>query len=260
MKYIVGLFIAVIGFILASQHLHQGIMSYWDFVAFSVVILGTFAVMLITFPAAPVKLMLARFGQKFFLPSNSVKTHVERCLTVYQTRRFDAKPASIEESILKDGLEMMALGFSVDRINEVLSRRFETYSKRINMLSAWFKRGAKYPPAFGLAGTVLGLIHLMRGISEGIDTKETGVRMAVALVATFYGLLISNLLLNPIGEWLQEEIKRDEFKAEASLQIINLMATSANMVEVHEVMNSFLSTGEKANVNILAADATTEAA
>jgi chemotaxis protein MotA len=260
MKYIVGLFIAVIGFVMASQHLNQDLMAYWDFVAFSVVILGTFAVMLITFPAAPVKLLLARFGQKFFMPSNSVKKHVDRCLSVYRTRRFDGRPTNIEESTLKDGLEMMSLGFSPDRINEVLSRRFETYSKRINMLSAWFKRGAKYPPAFGLAGTVLGLIHLMRGISDGIDTKETGVRMAVALVATFYGLLISNLLLNPMGEWLQEEIKRDEMKAEASLQLINLMASGANIVEAHEMMNSFLGSGEKATVNILAVDATTEAA
>jgi chemotaxis protein MotA len=260
MKYIVGLFIAVVGFVLASQHLHQGLMAYWDFVAFSVVILGTFAVMQITFPAAPMKLLVTKFSQKFFMPSNSVKKHVDKCLMVYRNRRFDARPATIEESLLKDGLEMMSLGFSTDRINEVLSRRFETYSKRINMLSAWFKRGSKYPPAFGLAGTVLGLIHLMRGISEGIDTKETGVRMAVALVATLYGLLISNLLLNPIGEWLQEEIKRDEMKAEASLQLINLLVSGANLVEAHEMMNSFLGSGEKAGVDILAADPATEAA
>lgn len=260
MKYIIGLFIAVVGFVLASQHLHQGIMAYWDFVAFAVVLLGTFAVMLITFPAAPMKLLVMRFLQKFFMPGQSLQTHVTKCLRVYQTRRFNEKPASIEESMLKDGLEMLSLGFSRERINEILSRRFETYSKRINMLSAWFKRGSKYPPAFGLAGTVLGLIHLMRGISDGIDTKETGVRMAVALVATFYGLLISNLLLNPLGEWLQEEIKRDEMKAEASLQAIDLIVSGASVVEAHEVMSSFLGAGEKASIDLLAPEAVSEAA
>jgi chemotaxis protein MotA len=252
MKYIIGLFISVVGFVLASQHLHQGIMAYWDFVAFAVVILGTFAIMLITFPAAPMKLLFQRFARKFLFSSPSLSKHVDRCLEVYQTRKFNGQPQNIEDTLLKDGLEMLALGFSTDRIDEVLSRRFETYSKRINMLSAWFKRGAKYPPAFGLAGTVLGLIHLMRGISEGIDTKETGIRMAVALVATFYGLLISNLMLSPIGEWLQEDIKRDEMKAEASLQLIHLLATGANVVEASETMNSFLSQGERSSVNLLA--------
>lgn len=244
MKYIIGLFLATIGFVLASQHLDQGIDAYWDYVAFFVVVLGTFAVMMITFPAAPMKLLFIRFAQKFFLPSNSVKKHVENCFEVYTSRRFKGKPGSIEEKLLQDGLEMTSLGFSHERIMAVLSQRFETYSKRINMLSAWLRRGAKYPPAFGLAGTVLGLIHLMRGISTGIDPKETGIRMAVALVATFYGLMISNLLLNPLGEWLHEEVKRDEIKAEASLRTIALILENANVVEAHEMLGSYLG-GEK---------------
>ena len=252
MKYIIGLFISVVGFILASQHLHQGADVYWDYVAFSVVVLGTFSVMLITFPAAPMRLLFVRFAQKFLLPSNSVKKHIEICLEVHQVRSFKRKPGSIEEKLLQDGLEMISLGMTKERVVDVISQRFETYSKRINMLSAWMKRGAKYPPAFGLAGTVIGLIHLMRGISTGIDPKETGLRMAIALVATFYGLLISNLLLNPLGEWLQEEIKRDEIKAEASLWTIALIMEGANVVEAHEMLSSFAG-GEKIKSRSLAA-------
>jgi chemotaxis protein MotA len=244
MKYVVGLFIAVVGFILGSQHLNQGMEAYWDYVAFSVVVLGTFAVMLITFPAAPMKLLFVRFVQKFFLPSNSVKKHVENCFEIYRTRRVKGKPGNIEEKMLHDGLEMLALGFRQEQIMDILSQRFEIYSKRINMLSAWFRRGAKYPPAFGLAGTILGLIHLMRGIAAGIDPKETGLRMAVALVATFYGLLLSNLLLNPLGEWLHEEVKRDEIKAEVSLRTIMLVLEGATLVEAHEMLSSFMG-GEK---------------
>ncbi len=250
MKYIIGLFIATVGFVLASQHLHQGLDAYWDYVAFMVVLLGTFAVMMITFPAAPMRLLFMRFAQKFFMPSNSVKKHVENCFEIYRTRRVKGKASSIEEKLLHDGLEMTALGFNRDQIAEILSQRFETYSKRINMLSNWFRRGAKYPPAFGLAGTVLGLIHLMRGISAGIDPKETGLRMAVALVATFYGLLLSNLLLNPIGEWLHEEIKRDEIKAEVSLRTIALVLEGATVVEAHEMLSSFLG-GEKISTQFL---------
>jgi chemotaxis protein MotA len=244
MKYVVGLFIAIVGFVLATQHLNQGIDAYWDYVAFFVVVLGTFSVMMITFPAAPIKLLVLRFAQKFFMPSVSVKKHIENCYEVFTSRRVKGKPTSIEEKLLADGLEMISLGFSHERIMDVLSLRFEGYAKRINMISAWFRRGAKYPPAFGLAGTVLGLIHLMRGISTGIDPKETGIRMAVALVATFYGLLISNLFLNPVGEWLHEEVKRDEIKAEASLRTVSLILENANVVEAHEMLGSLMG-GEK---------------
>ena len=249
MKYIIGLFISTVGFFLASQHLEQDVHAYWDYVAFTVVVLGTFAVMMITFPAAPMKILALRFAQKFFLPSRSVKKHVHACFEVYRTRKPFSSSSSIEEKLINDGLEMHELGFTQEQIKEIISQRFEIYSKRINMLSAWMRRGAKYPPAFGLAGTVLGLIHLMRGVSAGIDAKETGVRMAVALVATFYGLILSNLLLNPLGEWLHEEIKRDEIKAEASLQTILLIVSRAQIIEAQEVLNSFLMGSERIKVN-----------
>ncbi len=248
MKYVIGLFISVVGFYLASQHLHQDLREYWDFVAFFVVILGTFAVMLITFPAVPAGLLLRRFCQKFFLPSQSLKNHGQVCLS-FVIEKKKVKSTSIESKLLNDGVELLELGFSKEKIIELLSQRFEVYTSRINTLSAWLKRGSKYPPAFGLAGTVLGLIHLMRGISSGIDTKETGIRMAVALVATFYGLLISNLILNPLGEWLQEDIKRDQLKAEMSINAVILLLENASYVEAQEGLNCYLSGSEKLKVN-----------
>lgn len=240
MKYIVGLFIASVGFFLASQHLNQGADAYWDYVAFFVVVLGTFAVMLVTFPAAPMGLLFRRFAEKFFFGGSSIKEHVHKCFKVTQNKTM-VKATSIEDKLLNDGLELVELGFNEERIQEIISKRFEVFAGRINMLSGWLRRGAKYPPAFGLAGTVLGLIHLMRGVSQGIDPKETGLRMAIALVATFYGLLLSNLLLNPLGEWLHEEVKRDEQKAEITLQTILLIQRGADALEIQEVLNSFVS-------------------
>lgn len=248
MKFIIGLFISSVGFYLASQHLHQEIQEYWDFVAFFVVVLGTFSVLMITFPAIPVMFFVKRFSEKFFLSSSNLKKHAAICLD-YVVNRKGVKSEAIENKLLNDGMELLSLGFNREKIIEILSQRFEVHTTKINMLSAWLKRGSKYPPAFGLAGTVLGLIHLMRGISSGIDTKETGIRMAVALVATFYGLLISNLILNPLGEWLQEEIKKDQLKAEMSINAVILMLENASHIEAQESLNSYLSGSEKLEIN-----------
>jgi hypothetical protein len=80
---------------------------------------------------------------------------------------------------------------------------------------------------------------------QNLLSKETGLRMAVALVATFYGLLISNLVLNPLGEWLIEELKKDEVKAEISIETIGLIMDDANMVEIQEKLNSYLDVSER---------------
>ncbi len=246
MKYIIGLFMSFLGFYFAADHLNQDFSEFWDVVAFSVVVIGTAAAMLITFPAAPVMLMVRRFAQKFFLPSRSVKKHAEFCFEAYSRRLQKIKSTSIEEKLISDGLELNRLGFDKETIEDIISQRFEIYSKRISMLANWFKRCAKYPPAFGLAGTVIGLIHLMRGLSAGADAKELGIRMAVALIATFYGILLSNLFLSPLGEWLSEELHKDEIKAEMSLRLVLMIKKNANPVEVQEVLNSFLSNSEKA--------------
>lgn len=248
MKYTIGLFISIVGFYLASQHLHQNIREYWDFVAFFVVVLGTFSILLITFPAVPARSLLNKFVKKFVYPSNSLKKHAEICLS-YVVEKKTSHSSAIEIKLLNDGMELLSLGFSKEKIIELLSQRFENDTTKTNLLTSWLKRGAKYPPAFGLAGTVLGLIHLMRGISNGIDTKETGVRMAVALVATFYGLLISNLILNPLGEWLQEDVKADQLKAEMSINSVILMLEGASYVEAQESLNSYLSDHEKLQIN-----------
>ncbi len=245
MKYSIGLFIALTGFYLASEHLGQKIDAYWDFVAFFVVVFGTTAVMLISRPATPFKNLLFKFIQKFFLGSQGHKKAAEQCWEVSLKREAIKDPRFIEEQILNDGLELISLGFDKDKTIDILSQRYHHYENQMMLLSAWFKRNAKYPPAFGLAGTVLGLIHLMRGISSGIDSKETGLRMAVALVATFYGLLLSNLVLNPIGEWLIEEAKKDQQKSEMAIEAIGLMMENVNIVEIQERINSFLDPSER---------------
>jgi chemotaxis protein MotA len=247
MKYIIGCLIAFTGFYLANDHLGQKFIDYWDFVAFFVVIFGTASVLLISRPAAPTKMLFHRFYEKFFFPSPSLKKTANTCWEVSTKNQPIKAPRYIEEQLLNDGLELMSLGFSKDKTIEILTKRYHQFEGQIMLLSAWLKRNAKYPPAFGLAGTVLGLIHLMRGISAGIDAKETGIRMAVALVATFYGLVISNLILNPLGEWLVEESKKDLQKSEMSIETVALMMDGVNIVEIQERLNSFLDPSDRLN-------------
>jgi chemotaxis protein MotA len=247
MKYIVGLFIALVGFYAASEHLGQKMHEYWDFVAFFVVIFGTVAVLFISQPATSMKNLFIRFSQKFIFGSPGMKKTAEKCWDVANKREPIQDPKTIEDRLLNDGLELISLGFDRNKTKEILAHRYFLYENQMQLLASWFKRTAKYPPAFGLAGTVLGLIHLMRGISTGIDSKETGLRMAVALVATFYGLVISNLVLNPLGEWLTEESKKDQMKSEMCIETIDLIIEGANIIEMQERINSYLDPTDRLN-------------
>lgn len=240
MKYLLGFVFALFGYFMASKHLEQHLGDYWDFVAFFVVIFGTLSVLVISFPSDSLKVLLSAFLRKFFRFGDSLGSAAKRCAQVVTKGQGIDSSNNIEDSLLNDGLELISLGFDKNKIEELLVQRYQNYARKINLLVSWFKRNAKYPPAFGLSGTVLGLIHLMRGISAGIDAKEVGIRMAVALVATLYGLIISNLVLNPLGEWLTEELKKDEVKAEMAIHSILRLKEDANILEVQEMLNSYL--------------------
>lgn len=241
MNFIIGFLFAVAGLVAASMHLKQGIANYWDFVAFSVVFGGTISVLTITRPKMKVKLLFQNFFIYLFGVKKNKLTFVKRCFRAISDHALpDQNIKKIEDKIIVDGFEMIELGFDKDKIEDILADRYQAYKKSILAISAWIKRCAKYPPAFGLGGTVLGLIHLMKGISAGADPKETGIRMAVALVATFYGLLLSNLVLNPVSEAINEKLKSDEEIVEIAIKTVLMIKAQYNLIECQETLNSYL--------------------
>lgn len=241
MNFIFGLIISFVCFALASQHLNQGWQNYYDFVALAVVIGGTFSVLFITRPKKNIKFIMEQLYNGVLKNKKDKFNFAEKCFGFSQNRKSDGFDTNnIEEKILVDGLEMIDLGFEKEKIESILSDRYLTYKKSGSLISAWIKRCAKYPPAFGLGGTVLGLIHLMNGLAQGSNPKETGVRMAVALVATFYGLILSNVILNPLSEAIIEKIKSDEDLVEMSLKTVLNLKDNYNDLEMQESLNSFL--------------------
>jgi len=187
------------------------------------------------------KILFKKFSLKPFGGKKNKSAFIKKCFKVITDGKLEhSKLKNIEDKIIVDGLEMIELGFSKERIEDILIDRYQSYRKSIMAIASWIKRCAKYPPAFGLGGTVLGLIHLMKGISGGLNPKDTGLLMAVALVATLYGLLLSNLVLNPISESIAEKIKSDEELAEAAVKTVLMIKEGFNLLEAQETLNSYL--------------------
>lgn len=251
MNFIISLTLAFLGLIAASAHLKQGVESYWDFVAFSVVFCGTISVLIATRPKKDIRFIYKNFITYLFGSKKDKYEYVNRCFNAINGRNLDSPNKDfIEDKIIVDGLEMIELGFDKEKLESILIDRYLAYKKSILSISQWFKRCAKYPPAFGLAGTVLGLIHLMKGISAGSDPKETGLRMAVALVATFYGLIMANLILNPISESIIEKLKSDEELVEIGVKTVLMIKENYNLIEAQECLNSYLA-DEKLKIDFI---------
>ena len=245
MFFIAGLSLALISILGAIFHLHQSIALYFDLVALFVVIGGTIAVAIITLPWHYFPEIISGFKGLVSQQKRDPQLLVTESMRFIQSF-YSGSPArdfmvhGLAREVLNDGAEMLSLGFSAENLRAILSERIRETSDRQARVANAVRGLSKYPPAFGLIGTVLGLVSLMRSLSESSGAEETGMRMAVALVATLYGLLVANLIINPSGESLLKHSSIERKDADLALQAVLLAAERVPLLECHEMLNSFV--------------------
>ncbi|MFN7685967.1 MAG: motility protein A [Oligoflexia bacterium] len=245
MVFISGLLVALLAIIFSVVHLGQSFSNYIDPVGLAVVIGGTIAVAIIITPW-DIQLDIRRALIKLFSNEKiDFRAVNEECLAFIQANRqgmgryTPRHPGEIGK-LLTEGAELISLGFEKEKIRTILEEHiFQTVDRRQRVANS-LRALAKYPPAFGLVGTVLGLVSLMNAISAGASSTEAGRRMAVALVATLYGLLLANLVLNPAGENVLKATNDERRAMELVLEAVLLAASDASMLESQEMLNARL--------------------
>ena len=253
MGFPLGVFIALSALAVSVLHLKQDAKTFWDFVGFATVFGGTIAVAVITIPWQHRRAVFRSIFQLFVPGARSSSLIVSDCINYLTDLRqgpANVKPRGegLAAEVMKDGAELLTLGFSRERIHEILEERIHQSFERQESVANAFRSLSKYPPAFGLAGTVLGLVTLMKGVSQGADAKQTGALMAIALMATFYGLLVANMVVNPAGENMLKTAKVDKKRAEIALHAVLLHIDGVSMLEAQEILNSYVAPHERVNL------------
>jgi chemotaxis protein MotA len=131
------------------------------------------------------------------------------------------------------------------RMIKILRNRVETIYQRYLEDANRFRATGKFPPAMGLMGAVLGMIALLGSLGSPGAEKNIGPAMSVALVATFYGIALANLVVIPIGENLTECAKEIRTKNTIIVEGVRLIAERTNPIVLAEELNSFLLPGER---------------
>ena len=238
------LLIFLSGFLMtvAIRHLGQSVTSYYDFVALVMVVGGTVTLGLILLPWEYRK-DLKTVGQFLMRPEKRrYKKALSEVLDTLRTGRFASteKTLFLYQRILAEGAELSQLGFTRERLESILSERVFQSVKRWKKIANSVRSLAKYPPAFGLMGTVFGLVNIMKSLAGAADAGKLGVEMSVALIATMYGLLVANFVVNPIGELIVKKAEEEEEYAHLAMEAILMMKDQTPLLESIEMLNSMV--------------------
>ncbi|MFH1058627.1 MAG: MotA/TolQ/ExbB proton channel family protein [Pseudomonadota bacterium] len=142
------------------------------------------------------------------------------------------------DNFLIFGLELVVSGYSGEEVRETLASNIESTFGR-NMVQVDILRAmASTAPAFGMIGTLVGLIIMLE--SMGSDTSQLGQGMAVALITTLYGVLIARLLLLPAASKAQQKEEIARFRNYLLLEGFVMLAENRSPQYMVDKMNSFL--------------------
>jgi chemotaxis protein MotA len=225
---LVGLALAAVA-IIGGQLLEGGsLSSLVQLAAFMIVIGGTIAAVMVQSPL-PVFLDGARLGKWVVLPPAFDAEGAIRQISEWATlARRDGMLAlenqlpGITDPFTRNGMQMLVDGFEPERIREALEVETVAWEERQRAAAKVWEAAGGYAPTIGILGAVLGLIHVMENLS---DPAKLGGGIAVAFVATVYGVGTANLLFLPVANKLKSLIARQvrlrEIIADGVLGIAN---------------------------------------
>ncbi|MGL4981795.1 MAG: motility protein A [Treponemataceae bacterium] len=163
---------------------------------------GSYAAMLISYPLNIGLGIFGLMGKTMQVPSFGEKTIVQSMVSLSEKARREGILAleegldDLENKFMKQGLKLVVDGTDGAAIRQIMENEMaqleERHMKWIGAMNQW----AGVAPGFGMIGTVLGLIGMLNNLE---DKSSLGPNMAVALITTLYGSLISNWVMIPMS-------------------------------------------------------------
>jgi len=173
---------------------------------------GTFGAVAVQFPGAVLRRAMADLSRVFRPPSHHAEQVVATILRLAQRARRDGlvaiekDAAAIPEPFFRRALELAIDGTDARDLRSALEREIDRVEEEGEGAAKVMEAAGGFAPTVGILGAVLGLIHVMENLS---DPSKLGGGIAVAFVATVYGVATANLLYLPMGGKLRVRLREE---------------------------------------------------
>lgn len=222
---IVGIVVGLV-FVVAGILVDGDIMAYLNLPSILIVLGGTISATFVAYPLPRVleamKIVSKAFSNSEVQPSEIISKIIGLANTARKEGLLALEEASDEigDKFLQKGIMLIVDGTDPELVRNLLETELNFVEERHKEGQGIFEAMGSYAPAFGMIGTLIGLINMLKSLE---DPSTIGPAMAVALITTFYGSLLANLLFLPIANKLKlrskEEIMRKEIMVEGLLSI-----------------------------------------
>jgi chemotaxis protein MotA len=224
-------------------------MAFIDVPSILVVIGGSIAAALISFPLPN---FLGVFGvtmKAVFWKLDAPEMVIKQIVSLSEVARregilaLESKTDDIDNDFIKLGIQMAVDGTRPEVMEDILRTELDAVATRHRDGKALLDCMGRFAPAFGMIGTLLGLVIMLGDMS---DPSKIGAGMAVALLTTLYGAIASNCLFLPFAEKLGYTSKKERLTMDIIIRGVMAIQSGENPRVIEQKLNTFIPPKQRA--------------
>jgi chemotaxis protein MotA len=236
------------GLVIAAMGEGGGLMWFFNVPSLMIVLGGTIGAVFINYPISDilgvVKVAKNVFFQKELKTEIAIKTLVEMSKIARRDGilALENKIDEIKDPFFVKGVMLMVDGIEPASLSRILNTELEYVSERHRMGAELFTTMGNFAPAMGMMGTLIGLVKMLMQMD---DPSSIGPAMAVALLTTFYGVILANLIFLPVAGKLKARSAEEMTIKQLIINGILSVQSGDNPRILEEKLHSFISPGER---------------
>ena len=242
---ILGLVSIIGGIFLAASAANAGMGGFISPSSFAIVFGGMIASVSVAFPLSDVLKLGSAIGAVFKGGEVKLGAVVDDAIETAEVGRkgvveLEKSVESINNPFFRDGVQMVVDGYSLDELTEILETRIEYREIREKTQAGLFKSMGTMAPAWGMIGTLIGLVIMLSGFGGEGGADALGPGMSAALITTFYGAVFANLFFLPMSEKLNTRMSFTSTLQAMLVEAARLIHQKKHPLIVREKLNSFI--------------------
>jgi len=233
------------GIFLAASAANAGMGGFISPSSFAIVFGGMIASVSVAFPLSDVLKLGSAIGAVFKGGEVKLGAVVDDAIETAEVGRkgvaeLEKSVESINNPFFRDGVQMVVDGYSLDELTEILETRIEYREIREKTQAGLFKSMGTMAPAWGMIGTLIGLVIMLSGFGGEGGADALGPGMSAALITTFYGTVFANLFFLPMSEKLNTRMSFTSTLQAMLVEAARLIHQKKHPLIVREKLNSFI--------------------
>jgi chemotaxis protein MotA len=220
-----------------------GLMLFYNAPSIMIVVGGSLGVTIANFSMDELKSMVKVFMKVFLYKSSTPPKEIERVVSYANLARkegllaLESKLQEVDDAFFSKGIQLVIDGFGADTVRDIMQLEADWQRQRHSMGKKMLDQMAAYAPAFGMIGTLVGLVQMLVSLD---DPSKLGAGMSTALITTLYGALIANMCFLPLSGKLEIRAKQEALLRELMIEGIVAIQSGEKPQLIKEKLKGFL--------------------